>query len=158
MTSHSAEPSPRWRRTSTKFVARAEISVYYWMIGRASTSADKPFRLRSPELSAKELSRSSRCTDHALTVETAIDTALSRRCDDLVKTATKLGLIAAHDVIVQLPFGPINSTSSHFFNQFDRRIWEKLFSYFIVVVVDDNSAFQCLFQRKLLFENANLDS
>jgi len=37
-----------------------------------------------------------------LTVGTAMDTALSRRCDDLARAATRLGLIAAHDPLVLL--------------------------------------------------------
>jgi len=34
-----------------------------------------------------------------LTVGTAMDTALSRRCDDLARAATRLGSIAAHDAL-----------------------------------------------------------
>jgi hypothetical protein len=37
-----------------------------------------------------------------LTVGTAMDTALSRRCDDLARAATRLGSIAAHDALVLL--------------------------------------------------------
>jgi len=37
-----------------------------------------------------------------LTVGTAMDTALSRRCDDLARASTRLGSIAAHDALVLL--------------------------------------------------------
>ena len=37
-----------------------------------------------------------------LTVEIAMDTALSRRCDDLARAATRLGSIAAHDPLTLL--------------------------------------------------------